>query len=349
VRQALGWLGGDQLSQRGVELSPRGYRAWRASMTPLNVAVSMPARVYRGWKPDGEGLREAAMQYLSQLPQGPQAEEAVAWLHDIQAGGKATARFDGWDGERFSLPPARTSYARLSAAPLLVTKRVVDSLYVSDVPAIRDALGLGDAVMLEARHPEEGDDGLEPQAARRFLTEIAFAIEQGDLDAMSRTSQATLEAIRRIEGALADGYVLVAEPTDVGPAELWGGLNRALVDGQNEKVGSLSFQRGEDDFRVVRQLGRSALECPSYALCVDRPRWLSGALIGHVDAESRIQLGFQTRVQDAHLSIGLNDAGPAASIVLPIGRWLGIGRWLPVAAYVTLSTESVYVGPAFVR
>ncbi len=349
LRQALGWLGGDQLSQRGVELSPRGYRAWRQSMTPLNVAVSMPARVYRGWKPDSESLREAAVQYLAQLPQGPQAEEAIAWLRDIKDDGSATARFNGWDGDQFSLPPARTTYVRLSAAPLLVTKRVIDSLYVSDVPGIRDALGVGDAVMLEARHPEEGDQGLDPHAARRFLTELAFAIEQGNLDSMSRTAQATVEAIRRLESAMADGYVLVAEPGEVGPAELWGGLNRALVDGQNEQVGALSLQRGEDDFRVVRQLGRTALACPSYALCVDRPRLFGGALIGHFDADSRLQLGFQTNVQDAHVSVGLNESGPAASIVLPIGRWLGIQRWLPVAAYVALSADSVYVGPAFVR
>jgi hypothetical protein len=349
LRQALGWLGGDQLSQRGVELSPRGYRAWRQSMTPLNVAVSMPARVYRGWKPDGESLREAAVQYLAQLPQGPQAEEAIAWLRDIKADGGATMRFDGWDGDDFSLPPARTSYVRLSAAPVLVTKRVIDSLYVSDVPGIRDALGVGDAVMLEARHPEEGDDGLDPQAARRFLTELAFAIEQGNLEPMSRTPEATLEAVRRLETSLADGYVLVAEPGEVGPAELWGGLNRALIDGQNEQVGALSLQRGEDDFRVVRQLGRTGLECPSYALCVDRPKLFSGALIGQFDTDSRLQLGLQTSMQEAHLSIGLNESGPAASIVLPIGRWLGIQRWLPVAAYVAVSTDAVYVGPAFVR
>jgi hypothetical protein len=351
VRQMLGFLGGDQLSERGVELSPRGYRAWRESVTPLNVAVSMPARVYRGWKPDSEGLREAAVQYLAQLPQGPQAEEAIAWLRDIQTQNRdgAAAQFAGWDGDHFSLPPARTSYARLSGAPVMVTKRVIDSLYVSDVPAVRNALGLGDAVMLEARHPEEGDDGLEPQAARRFLTELAFAIEQGDLDPASRSKEATLEAIRRLESALAEGYVLVAEPGDVGPYELWGGLNRALVDGQDQTVGALSLQRGKDDVRVVREIGRTAVDCPSYAMCVDRPRWFRGALIGHIDADSKVQLGLSTSVKDAHLSIGLNDSGPAASIVLPVGRWLGIQRWLPVAAYVSLSADSVYVGPAFVR
>jgi hypothetical protein len=309
----------------------------------------MPARVYRGWKPDSESLRQTAVQYLAQLPQGPQAAEAVAWLQDIRTEKTGSDRFNGWDGDHFSLPPARTTYARLSASPLLITKRVIDSLYVSEVPGLRDALGIGDAVMLEARHPEEGDDGLEPQAARRFLTELAFAIEQGNLDATSRTREATLEAIRRLENTLAEGYVLVAEPGEVGSVQLWAGLNRALIDGQNEQVGMLSVQRGEDDLRLVRQIGRSSLDCPSYALCVDSPRLFGGALIGHIDADSRIQLGLQTNVQDAQFSIGLNETGPAASIVLPIGRWLGIQRWLPVAAYVSLSADSVYVGPAFVK
>jgi hypothetical protein len=349
IRKVLGMLGGDQLSQSGVELSRRGYRAWRESMTPLNVAVSMPARFYRGWKPDGEELREAALQYIAQLPQGPRAAEAVAWLQNIQPGDRAQARFAGWDGDRFTLPPARTVYPRLTPMPVLVTKRVLDSIYVSDVPGMRDSLGLGDAVLLEARHPEEGEDGLDPESARRFLIELAFAIEQGKLDPMSRTPEATLDAIRRLESALVEGQVLVAEPTDIGSPELWGGLSRALVDGQDQQVGALAMQRGEDDFRVVRQFGQASLACPSYALCVDRERFFGGALFGQVDSDSELQLGLQTNLRDAHFSIGVTQSGPAVSMVLPIGRWLGVGRWLPIAAYVGVSADSFYVGPAFVR
>jgi hypothetical protein len=349
IRQVLGMLGGDQLSQSGVELSPRGYRAWRESMTPLNVAVSMPARFYRGWKPDGEELREAALQYIAQLPKGPRAAEAVAWLQDIQPGDRAQARFAGWDGDRFTLPPARTVYPRLTPMPVLVTKRVLDSIYVSDVPGMRDSLGLGDAVLLEARHPEEGEDGLDPESARRFLIELAFAIEQGKLDPMSRTPEATLDAIRRLESALVQGQVLVAEPTDIGSPELWGGLSRALVDGQDQQIGALAMQRGEDDFRVVRQFGQASLVCPSYALCVDRERFFGGALYGQLDSDSELQLGLQTNLRDAHFAIGLTESGPAVSMVLPIGRWLGVGRWLPIAAYVGVSADSFYVGPAFVR
>jgi len=104
VRRVLGFVGGRQLSTRGVELSPVGYRAWRESITPLNVAVAMPARVYSGWKPDGDALREAAMRYVAELPEGARSEDAAAWVQSIDPAERSNLR--AWSGESFSLPAA---------------------------------------------------------------------------------------------------------------------------------------------------------------------------------------------------------------------------------------------------
>jgi len=231
----------------------------------------------------------------------------------------------------------------------VLTRRVLDSVHVSDVPAIRAMLGDGDAVVLQARRHYDPADAIQPDVARRFLTELAFAIEDGQLEPVSRGNVATLDAVRRLESALRDGSALVVDAADPGDPKLWNNLSRALVDGGYQQVGMLGFARGDDDVRVMRELGRSAFACPELTACIDRPRWLTGHLYGNAEASSRIHFGFHTSVRDAHFEVSFQESGPSASLVIPVARWFGVERWLPFAAYVGVSADSVYVGPAFDR
>ncbi len=356
IRRVLGLVGGSDLADEEIALSPDLVRALRDSMTPTNVALSVPARLLRGWRPDGEALREAALDYLAQFPSGLRAEEARSWV-DSLAGEPQEADSDvagpslGFRSDSFSLPRARTSFVRLSPAPLLVTRGVLDSVYVSDAGMLRDTIGDARAVVLEARDAAEFEqDGLDAARSRLFLSEVAFALEQGKLDALESGQMATLEGIRRLERAIRDGAVLTAEPADLERPQILGTVTRAYIDGEYETVGALTLSRGKDDLRASRQVAGATMRCPKGTLCVDRTHAVRSTIFARFDADSRVQLALSGEVGGARMSVSMiGEDGPRASLVLPVGRWLGVGAWLPLAAFVEVSGESIYVGPTFSR
>jgi len=354
VRHMLGLVGGRALADDGTAMSPEMIRAWRDSMTPMNMALSLPARLIRGWRPDGEALRKAAREYLREMPAGIRAEEAREWVETLtQTEEPETAMLTGVSSPRdgFRLPPAKTAYVKLSASPLLVTRGVLDSVYVSDAGALREAIGNGPAVVLEARRDVAPDQGVDPARARRLLSELAFALEEGRLDPMGGTGLApTLEGIRRLERALRDGAVLVAEQAEFGTTEVWGTVTRAYIDGEYETVGALSFSRGSDEIKAARHFGGRSVRCPEATLCVDRTHAVKSTVFARVDTDSNLQLALAGEIGGARMSMSMiGSDGPRASLVLPVGRWLGVGSWLPVAAYVGVSGDSFYVGPTFSR
>ena len=350
LKRVLGFVGGNQLAEDGAHLSTDMVRAWGDSISPLNVAVSMPARMYRGWRPDGEALRDAALEYIARMPQGERSEEARAWLQEVQPTDPALSDPTRAAGaEAFVLPPSRTTYARLSPSPLVVTRNVLDSVFVSDSGPIREALGASRSVVLEARTDVDPSRGLSPVRARRFLTEVAFALEQGELDALGQGRSATLEGIRRLESALDRGAVLTAEPAEFDSTEMWGTLTRAYIDGEYEAVGALTLSRGRDEFRAERHFGRGGVGCAEGSFCVDRALAVRGTVFTRLDTESNIQVALAAEFQGARMSLSMVNGGPRATLVLPVGRWIGIGAWLPLAAYVRVGADSVYVGPTFSR
>jgi hypothetical protein len=80
-------------------------------------------------------------------------------------------------------------------------------------------------------------------------------------------------------------------------------------------------------------------------LCVDREGAARTTVYGYLDMTSGAGTGFQSVAGHAGISLGITDGGPEASLVLPLGRWLGIQSWLPIEAEFSIGADSFYIGP----
>ena len=349
LRQGLGLLGGSELAKRGWDLSAHGYRAWQRSINPLNVAIAMPLRLMRGFRPSGDDVREAAKRYLDARPQGERTDEARAWL-DTVGRGAGMADAAGLVGLDLPQPPVR--FRRLTPRPLLLTRAALDSVYLSELAPLRIALGEGTAVVLHAEEPSADDIGasipIDRADASRLLSELEIAIEQVRLVPVERGSNDALVALYQLQAEVRGGARLVAIPgtSELGePEAAWLRMQRALTDGGTEVSGAVVMEHDGDEIHLSRFVGRGAVSCPSDMLCIDHESRWSGRLYAKVDSDSSTRVGFKTRVRGAQLSLSLSDGGPAAQVVLPVGRWLGLGGWLPLSAKVRVSADSIYVGP----
>lgn len=346
ARRALGWLGGSRLATQGLEPSRRGYSAWNASLSPLNLALSFPARVIRRWRPDGSEVKQAAQRYLELRPHGPRAPEALRWMEQVGWTGRDSL---AWDDGRLVLPRPRTHFARLAPSPLVVTRAVLDSEAVTSIDQLRSVLQDAPAISLRPVRASDGSAALDKELALRLLAELARGLEQGDLRPLARERVAVLGAIRRLDSALRDGRGLEIVALSPDNRALREGIGEALLSGGSHSANGQVFSRGEDDVALSGALGGGDVECPADSFCIDQERWISAGLYAGADTDAVVRLGARASLHHAQVALELSSSGPHVSLSLPVARWLRIDRWVPLEARVEIGTDGFFVGPRFTQ
>lgn len=344
LRKALGVFGGDGLASDGLVRGRRGLDAWRSSLAPLNLALAFPARLVRGWSPDGSALREAASAYLELEPEGVEAEAAQRWLAQLGPAPESHAR-SPWRGSRLALPKPRTDFTPLSPRPLVLTASALRSGRLDSVELLRDVIGDAEAVLLRVEWDAVPVSTLAGDDSLAMLGSLAEALETGTLESLRGSRKTSFERLQRLEGAVRSGARLVAVPYGVDGPSLRAVLPEAMLEGGTHYADGMKVARGNDKVRVDRRLGGAGFTCPQTVLCVHRPTTVSARLYGSIDTDADMLLGARASFEEATLALEMRSTGPRAQLTLPFARWFGIERWIPVAARVDVGAEGVYVGP----
>ena len=349
VKRLLGWIGGNALAERGTSFTMRSFDVWKNAFTLSNMGVSLPARLVRGWKPDGQPVREAALHYLERKPSGPQAGFARSWLDQVGWPDPDALGFQA----SFPLPSARSQFERLRLLPVIVSRGAVASGHVTGSSTLLSALEDAPAARLEVHYPPRpvaAEDELEldgfpfaRDTARRLLDELAAGIERDHFRWSLETREAALERLRELDAALERGGVLYAESWSPPDLDLLGSFSTTALEGTDQR-GALALERGDDDMVAVSDVGNELRACPRDILCIDRERFFRTALYGYAGLSSGAGLGFQSSTKLLGMGLGMTESGPEASLVLPIGRWLAIDAWLPLEAELSLGADP-YIGP----
>ncbi len=343
VRRALGLLGGDGLASNGLYGSRRGYDAWRRSLAPLNLVLSFPTRLLRGWRPDGRALRAAAHAYLQYEPEGEGARQATHWLAELGPA-EPVHRRSPWRGGGLVLPGARTRWERLSPGPIVLTRAALESGLAGEVPLLHEVMGEAPAVLLRPERDAVPVPTLDAGASFELLAALVLSVEAGDLEPL-REGSAALQRLQRLERSVRSGMRLVVVPLQVASEKLTSVVSDAILDGGTHYADGLRVRRAAADLRFDRTLGGPGFACPEAVLCVHRPAALTAGLYGAVDTDADMLLGVRASFQRATLALELRSSGPHARLTVPVARWLGFERWMPVAARVEIGTEGVYLGP----
>jgi hypothetical protein len=337
TRRLLGRIGGEQLARDGRELSRDGYRAWKDTATPLNLAVSLPARWAGNWSPDTRDYRTLAHVYLQEHPEGERADEVRARLAEL--GGDVGTRFErAFDDGRLQLPSPQRQASTVRAQRSVIVSAAVLERLGSDI----EAEG-ADWIRLSVR-PRTCRDSAERRGkpARLLLDALAEGLETEDFVSASRASDA-LETLRSIDSRLGSGARLCVAAAPSTRPEIRA-LRQALLEGGAARApGSVDVHRGGEDVRFERRW--HARECPADSVCIDRVKRLDGSLYARVDTDGNVRLGARTQLQGASLSLELGRSGPRAHLVVPVNRWLGLGGWLPLEAAVDASLDGVSFAP----
>ena len=119
----------------------------------------------------------------------------------------------------------------------------------------------------------------------------------------------------------------------------------ALLEGDPARFEQVALHRGDDDLAIQRALLAPNISCSSGLVCLDRARPIQGRLYGSLGIEGDARLGVETRVQGASLRLEMSEAGPLASLFLPVGALLGIDQWVPLEASVRVSLAGISVAP----
>jgi hypothetical protein len=346
LRRALGWFGGDPLEERGLELSGDGVRSWSRALAPLNLLVSFPARVIRGRGARSDDLRFAAERYLAAEPAGPYADEASRWLEETSRSEAELHSDAAWDDARLVLPRARTARSNLAPAPVLLTRELIETLG----PDLRGVLDprLGDAeallVLPEWESALDSERALEAAPARAMFSGIAEAVERGHARALAGGDEAALDALRRFDAHVRSGRGAALQAwsaeTDAGAA-----LSAALVDDRVGRLEGAELTRGSDDVRAAYDFAGSGVACPRFATCLDRRRAVQTVGIASIDMGGRLRLGAQASFADASVGLQLRGLRPAASLVLPVSRWLGFSNWLRMDAQLGVGADGLWIRP----
>ncbi len=328
----LGHIGGDDLARDGSELSRDAVRAWKASAEPLNLAVSVPARLASGYTPRADAYRRAAVAYLERFPEGPRAARVRQRLGEL--GAEDPDRLAGAfrDG-RLELPA--TSHTRRDDPELVVTRAALGVAGALDPELPRAWLRLASDGCSGALH--------EGAAAHALLDALGAGVESGELRT-SRGSGETLELLRRLDRAVVRGEALCARQ-DVPLLASADALRSALVEGGKARVpGAVDVARGGDDVRLTRHW-RASSGCPAGAACIDTEQAIDGFFYARVETDGDVRVGARTGLQGASLALDMGRSGPRATVVVPVARWIGLGRWLPLEAQVDIDLGGVSVGP----
>ncbi len=340
VRRTLGWLGGDRLEENGLSPSRKGVDAWQAALSPLNLVVSLPARLLSGRRPESTDIHAAATRYLERVPFGPRAADAKAWLARSSSRGVASRNDRAFVDGHFSLPRAETPFPRLNP-PLLITPAGLDALSRDRFARLGIRLETPTPLLLTLVRGEVPSTAiaLSRDTALRLAAGLAHGLETGALSPVEGDRAQLLEGLRRIDTSLRRGATLVVDPwlpkTDASTE-----LSRALVDGGSPaQLRQLSVTRSKSSVRVERKLFARSPRCPEATLCIDRSRSYDGRLYARLDDDGDARVGLRGKLARAQLAVEIGRSGPQASIVLPIGHWLGMARWLPAELHLGLGVD----------
>jgi hypothetical protein len=345
LERALTWVGGNRLRSRGADASLAGLRAWREALTPLNLALALPARALRGDDAPTEGVRDAAALYLELQPDGPLANESRAWIGRAALSGEEQRRTAGWDDGRLVLPPARTAYPRILGRPILVTTELVGR---AGIPALAARAGAADALLLAtSRHALAGEsETLDRDAALALIAELARGIDAGEIRPFGRNRGSALETVRRLDGAIRSGQVQARvlawseRPDRARPA-----LRQLFADGDAYRVAEVDIERGSKELRASRAILGGEVSCPAQLVCVGRARAWSGQAFAEVGSDGSVRLRTRASFHGMAVSLQINELVPSASVSIPIARWLRIDRWLPLGARLGIGLGGVSFGP----
>lgn len=350
VRRALGFLGGNALEMHGLDLSGQGVRSWGESLTPMNLALSVPVRVARGRRADGSGLRTAALRYLEVAPDGAQADEARAWLARLEPSARERARRAAWDDGRFVLQPADTPYEPVVAGSLVISRAALAQALPS-FDLSREQLVGARAIALVPRRVLDPELALELPAdeARALVPGLVEELEAGRLRDVGGDRAAALAGLRRVQHSVRRGTPLFAESRSPSGTPVVSALRTALLEnGRQETRDGLWFRRRRSGLEARSEFSAS-LTCPPRTVCLERARRVMASGYARFEADGDLKLGAQTRVNGASLALEVTESGPRGALRLPIGAWLGLARWVPVSAEFAFSLEGVSFRPAFGR
>jgi hypothetical protein len=158
--------------------------------------------------------------------------------------------------------------------------------------------------------------------------------------------------VRRLEQALHDGGSLVAYSVSaaglVDVASAVDTLEESVVTGEALHDREVRFRPGRRGLAVDGDLMGGAIPCPVGAVCVDSFRALESRAFAEAAVDGEAGVGIAARFQQAEVALRVSDEGPAASVTLPIGRWLGVGRWVPLGARFGVGVDGLSVGFAVV-
>ena len=357
-RRSLGVLGGEPLAGNGLALEPenveftvdgyrklkRSYKVFRKTVNPVNLLVDAPVRWWRGWRPEGAALREAATRYLDVEPEGVRAAEARSWLEALRGDERASARVTPFRDGYFVLPHARTRYARIAPRRVVVS---LDALERQAPALARDlALESSDAFVLGESGVGEGATALERGRALELLARLADGLEAGSLQSRGQSTGDVLEAVRRLDGRVRTGTTLRIAPRLPDVSASLSELGTALVDGTRARtVGDISISRQDQDIVAGRELGGDGAFCLPETPCIDRKLPVQGGLFAQTSGGDSAAVGARADYRAARLSVEMSTNGPHATLVLPFARWLGITHFLPVEAHVDVGLAGISAGP----
>jgi hypothetical protein len=353
VRRTLGWLGGDELEEHGLEWTSEGLRGWRRSLRPFNIVFGLPTRIARGRQARGDDLRAAARHYLEVEPDGDRAGTAREWVSELDA---RSAEREGaaWDDAIFVLPRARTALAPLVARPV----RLSEDALVLVAPDADDLVALLDdeapVLALALAAPADASAlELAPERAFELLADLAHAFEEGSLRAASVDGGSGSEAVRRLEQGLRDGGELVAYAvpgaglSDVASASA--ALEESIATGEGAPDQEIRFRPRRQGLVMDGDLVGGAIPCPPGVVCVDSFHALESRAFADVQLDGEAGVGVAARFLQTEVALSMSDDGPSASLTLPIASWLGLGRWIPLGARFGMAVDGVSIGIATVE
>ena len=344
LERALTWVGGKRLRSQGANPSLAGLRAWGEALTPLNLALALPARALRGDDAPTEGVRDAAALYLELQPDGPLADKSRAWIGRAALSGEGLRSGAAWDDGRLVLPPARTSYSRILGRPILVTAELLES---AGIPALAERAGAAEALLLAtSRHALAGEsEPLDRDAALALIAELARGIDAAEIRPFGRNRRSALETLRRLDGAIRSGQVQARvlawseRPDGARPA-----LRELFADGDGYRVADVDIERRSKELRASRAILGGEVSCPTQLVCVGRNRAWSGQAFAEVKPSGSVRLRTRASFHGMAVSLQINELVPSASVSIPIARWLRIDRWLPLGARLGIGLGGVSFG-----
>jgi hypothetical protein len=200
---------------------------------------------------------------------------------------------------------------------------------------------------LQTGFEADSDWSLPLRDARNLVAALARGIEEGAFRSQGGGRGTVLENLRRVETALLHGSRLGAKSWRTDANSSIDDLMHSLVDGKTARMDAVTLLRKKDTLKVNGDLLGDRLPCPTGAICVERDRAISATFYGRIDRSADIRVGARTSFHDATLALEMSEAGPHASLVLPVGKWLRLGSWLPLGAYVELGLDGISAGPRY--